>query len=96
MAERCTGDDRDAQVGRAIAQDLGRGHPVGAWIALGLVQDPATERIEKDMEGARVAIDCIAFLVDKIEATVDDSTRRELKNLVKDLRLNFVQQQARP
>ena len=67
----------------------------GAWIALGLVQDPATEKIEQDLEGARVAIDCIGFLVSKVESKVDEATSRELKNLVRDLQLNFVQQQAR-
>jgi hypothetical protein len=67
----------------------------GAWIALGLVQDPATEKIEQDLEGARAAIDSIAFLVSKADPHVDEATRRELKNLVMDLQLNFVQQQKR-
>jgi hypothetical protein len=67
----------------------------GAWIALGLVQDPATEKIEQDLEGARAAIDCIAHLVGKVETKVDEATSRELKNLVRDLQLNFVQQQSR-
>lgn len=67
----------------------------GAWIALGLVQDPATEKIEQDLEGARIAIDSIAFLAEKVDAKLDEATRRDLNNLVRDLRLNFVQQQSR-
>lgn len=67
----------------------------GAWIALGLVQDPATEKIEQDLDGARAAIDSIAFLAEKVDPSLDDTTRREIQNLVRDLRLNFVQQQAR-
>ena len=67
----------------------------GAWIALGLVHNPATDKIEQDLDGARAAIDCIVYLVSKAEPALDEATRRELKNLVRDLQLNFVQQQTR-
>jgi Domain of unknown function (DUF1844). len=67
----------------------------GAWIALGLVRNPATDEIEQDLEGARAAIDCIAYLVSKVEPNLDEPAIRELKTLVRDLQLNFVQQQSR-
>jgi hypothetical protein len=67
----------------------------GAWVALGLVHDPATEKIEQDLEGAKRLIDSIAYLVSKVDASLDEPTQRELRNLVRDLQLNFVQQQNR-
>jgi hypothetical protein len=67
----------------------------GAWISLGLVRDPATEKIEQDLAGARTLIDAIAYLAEKAEAGVDEAAKRELQTLVRDLRLNFVQQQNR-
>lgn len=67
----------------------------GAWISMGLVADPATGQIEKDMAGAKTAIDCVAFLVEKVEGDLDESIRRELRRIVSDLRINFVQQSSR-
>ena len=68
----------------------------GAWISLGLIADPATGKIEKNLDSARIALDSVAFLVGKVEAEMDEQTRRELRRLVTDLQLNFVEQQNRP
>lgn len=67
----------------------------GAWIALGLLSDPSTGKIEKDLSQAKVAIDCLRLLAEKVEADLDDVTRRELKTLLNDLQVNFVQQSSR-
>lgn len=67
----------------------------GSWISLGLISDPATGSIERDLGQAKTAIDCVAFLSEKIEPELDDETRRELRNLVRDLQLNYVQQSSR-
>lgn len=67
----------------------------GAWISMGLVTDPATGKIEKDMAQAQIAIDCVAFLAGKVEGMLDEQTQRELKNLLSDLRINYVQQRNR-
>ena len=64
----------------------------GAWISLGLISDPSTGSIETDLDQAKAAIDSVAFLADKVEHGLDESTRRELRNLVRDLQLNYVQQ----
>jgi hypothetical protein len=67
----------------------------GAWISLGLLSDPSTGQIEKDLPQAKVAIDCLRLLAEKVEADLDDVTRRELKSLLNDLQVNFVQQSSR-
>ena len=67
----------------------------GAWIALGLRADPATNEIQPDLEAARIAIDCVAFLASKIENQLDDATKREVKRIVSDLQLNYVNQAQR-
>ena len=66
----------------------------GSWIAMGLIADPATGEIKRDLEQARIAIDCVGYLAAKVEPDLDDHTRRELKNLVSDLQINFVQQSS--
>lgn len=66
-----------------------------AWQALGLVPDPATNRIERNLEDARLAIDAVAALVEQLRAVVEERERREFDNLVTNLRLNFVEQKSR-
>ncbi len=66
----------------------------GAWIAMGFISNPATGAIEKDLDKARIAIDCVAFLASKVESELDESTQRELKALVSNLQVNFVQQKS--
>jgi hypothetical protein len=66
-----------------------------AWVKLGLVPSPMTQKIEKDLAQARLAIDCAADLVRQLESQVDPNTRRDLQNLISTLRMNFVQQSQR-
>jgi hypothetical protein len=66
-----------------------------AWVKLGLVPSPMTQKIEKDLGQARLAIDCAADLVRHLESQVDANTRRDLQNLISTLRMNFVQQSQR-
>jgi len=68
----------------------------GAWIALGLVEDPNTQKIERNLTEAKALIDAVAALAESVEAFVDESARRELRNLVATLRMNFVNQSRRP
>ncbi|MCC6731321.1 MAG: DUF1844 domain-containing protein [Chthonomonadales bacterium] len=67
----------------------------GAWIAMGLVNDPVTGQVERDLAEARLLIDSAGALAEQVQPHVDDATRRDLKNLISDLRVNFVQQTNR-
>lgn len=65
-----------------------------AWVKLGLRADPLTGKIERDLEQARLAIDCLSDLTARLSPSQDEATRREFQNLLTDLRLNFVRQQG--
>ena len=67
-----------------------------AWQWLGLVKNPVTGEMEKDLAQAKVAIDTISVLVGQLESKLDESEQRDLKSLISDLQINFVQQQSRP
>jgi hypothetical protein len=68
-----------------------------AWQKLGLIANPQTGEAKADLPQARVAIDTIGDLVARLEAapeiSVPPQTRRELRNLLNDLRLNYVGRQ---
>jgi hypothetical protein len=68
----------------------------GAWAWMGLTASPFTGKMEKDMPQAKTAIDTVAFLVDQVEPRLSETDRRDLRNMLSNLRLNYVQQMQAP
>ena len=63
-----------------------------AWQKMGLQNDLATGKIHQDMEQAKAAVDATVGLVKVLEPALDeDEDRRRVQNLVRDLRINYVQ-----
>jgi hypothetical protein len=63
-----------------------------AWRYIGLKVNPATNKMDKDLAKAHVAIDCIISLVDKIEPNLDNAGIEHLRRLITDLQLNYTEQ----
>ncbi|HEY3283874.1 MAG TPA: DUF1844 domain-containing protein [Armatimonadota bacterium] len=63
-----------------------------AWWLMGLTANPRTGRIEKEMPKAKLAIDCVQFMVDRVAPLLDETVRRELRHRLADLQINFVEQ----
>ena len=69
-----------------------------AFQRMGLVADPSTGKAKADLAQARLAIDCVAALVgviDTPERALPDDARREIRRILNDLRLNFLEQSKR-
>ena len=64
-----------------------------AWVNMGLVMNPATKAVAKDLEQAKLAIDAVAALVDLIAPRLEEPVQRDLRAMVSDLQINYVQQQ---
>ena len=67
---------------------------IKAWVYMGLRIDQSKNEITKDLEKARLTIDCISFLIDKIEDQYTTEERMKLRSLLTDLQTNFVQQKS--
>jgi hypothetical protein len=65
-----------------------------AWQKLGLQPDLVTGKTQLDLDQAKVAIDLVAHLAHVIDSKLDESDRRQLQGLVRDLRLNYVQKSS--
>ncbi len=63
-----------------------------AWIKMGLQADPFSNKIEKDLEQARAAVDMVGVLAEKLLPRLHGQPARDLQSLLTDLRLNFVRQ----
>jgi hypothetical protein len=66
-----------------------------AWVKMGLVPNPMSGRIERDLGEAKRAIDAVSDLAKHVEALANDADRREFQVMLSNLRLNFVQQSNR-
>lgn len=49
-----------------------------AWRAMGLIANPVTGASEKNLPEAQIAIDCVQFLLGKVENDLDVADRREI------------------
>ena len=67
-----------------------------AWQNLGLVPNPASKKVVRNLEDARLAIDAVASLIEHLKRRVDEKERRDLDTLLANLRLNFVEQSGKP
>lgn len=69
-----------------------------SWQKMGLIANPQTGVVVTDLAQAKVAIDAVTDLVGRLESApadaVSDAERRELKNLLNNLRLNYVNQRS--
>ena len=63
-----------------------------AWQKLGLQPDMVTGTLEKDLDQARVAVDVMAGLAGFLEPELDEEDKRRIHTLVRDLKLNYVEQ----
>jgi hypothetical protein len=61
-----------------------------AWAKLGLQPDPLTGKIEPDLVDAKLAIDCMGDLIARLTPSLDADDRRQVENLLRDLRVNYV------
>lgn len=64
----------------------------GAWSWLGLTAHPQTGKIKRDLQQAKLAIDSISLLFNQIEDKLNELERKEIKALLADLQINYVNQ----
>jgi hypothetical protein len=60
-----------------------------AWLRMGLVVNPETQQIEKDMEQARAAIDCYEAILKALANKLQPEAKRQLEAHLTDLKLNY-------
>lgn len=67
-----------------------------AWYKMGLIVNPDTGLSKPDLPQAKIAIDAVNDLINRIESAPENEVplgiRRDLRTLLNDLRLNYVNQ----
>jgi hypothetical protein len=60
-----------------------------AWSQLGKVAHPVSQKIEKDLDQARISIEFLRMLQEKTEGNLSSKEQELIDNTVADLELNF-------
>uniref|UniRef100_A0A7V0Z4E5 DUF1844 domain-containing protein n=1 Tax=candidate division WOR-3 bacterium TaxID=2052148 RepID=A0A7V0Z4E5_UNCW3 len=63
-----------------------------AWAYLGLTAHPETQKPEKDLNQARLAIDSIDAIYKILEPSLTDEEKKNIQVSLTNLRLNFVRE----
>lgn len=61
-----------------------------AWEYMGVRLAPGAKEIKKDIEQAKLAVDTVTFLVDKLNPHMSEEERKAVKVMVSELQINFV------
>lgn len=61
-----------------------------AYQHMGKLKNPVTDKIERDLEQARFSIDILDMLLAKTRGNLDDEERRYLERVIRELKLNYV------
>ena len=67
-----------------------------AWIALGKMKNPMTDKIERNLDQASYYIDLLDMLQLKTKGNVSVYEEQMLINTVSELKMNFIDEQKNP
>ena len=63
---------------------------------MGKLKNPFTDRIERDLQQARISIDMLEMLHAKMKNNLTAEEERMFSGALRDLRLNYVEEAAKP
>ena len=65
---------------------------MSAWMSMGKVLNPMTQKIERELERAHETIDLLGVLEDKTRGNLHPEEARMLSRVLYELRLNYVEE----
>ncbi len=67
-----------------------------AWMQMGKIKNPMTDKIERDLDGASMSIDMITMMKAKTEGNLSDEENNFVEQTLRDLQMNFVSEKNKP
>jgi hypothetical protein len=65
---------------------------MSAWMAMGKIVNPMTQKVERDLEQAKETIDLLGMLEEKTRGNLHTDEARLLERILYELRLNYVEE----
>jgi hypothetical protein len=78
------------QKNEALFITLVQQYQMQAWISLGKLKNPTTDKMEKNLELARLSIDMLEMLQTKTKGNLSEDESRVMNQTLSDLKLNYV------
>ena len=83
-------DFNENQKSNALFVTLIQQFQMQGWVSLGKLKNPTTEKIEKNLDLARLTIDMLEMLHAKTKGNLKSDENQLLTRTISDLKLNFV------
>ena len=61
-----------------------------AWMQLGKIKNPMTDKIESDLDAASLTIDMLGMLKEKTKGNISDDETKILDQSINELRMNYI------
>lgn len=61
-----------------------------AWMQLGKIKNPISDKIETNLEAASLTIDMLSMLIEKTKGNISDEEVKILEQSINELRMNYV------
>ena len=61
-----------------------------AWIQMGKIKNPVTDKIEKNLDAASMSIDMLVMIQEKTKNNLEEYESKLLDQSLNDLKMNFV------
>ena len=67
-----------------------------AWVALGKVKNPMTDKLERNLKQASFYIDLLDMMQTKMEGNLTEYEEQVLINTVSELKINYIEEKKKP
>ena len=61
-----------------------------AWIQMGKIKNPGTDKIERNIDAASITIDMLLMLKDKTSNNISDDEKNFIEHSLRDLQMNII------
>lgn len=69
---------------------------VSSMIGMGKIVNPVTQKAERNLNEAKIAIDMLNMMANKTKGNLTDEENRMLQQTLTDLRLNYINEKSQP
>ena len=67
-----------------------------AWVYLGKVKNPMTDKLEKNIDQASIQIDMLDMLFKRMTGNLSEEEDQYLSHIIRELKMNFVEEKNNP
>jgi len=91
MMKNLTNEQKNQTLFITLVQQL----QMQAWVSLGKIKNPVTDKMDKNLNLAKLSIDMLDMLKAKSQGNLSEDEKRLIDQTLSNLKLNFVDEKAK-